>query len=87
MDQMEARGQFYKCLKENSQSKQAVNLSIYPEGKGEKEEIMLHCSRQPHGGGGFGKKAQNPNVLEKKAYLAFCQYFKGDRKNELYLLE
>lgn len=39
-------------------------------------------------GRGFGKKAQNPNVLEKKkAYLAFCQYFKGDRKNELYLLE
>lgn len=44
---MEAWGQFYTCLKKNSQSKPTVNLSIYPEGRGEEKEkkSMLYFSR------------------------------------------
>lgn len=51
---------------------------------------MLYFSRQPHSGERFWKKNHRiPKYWEKKkkTYLAFCQYFKGDRKNELYLLE
>lgn len=76
MEQMEARGQFCKCLKENSQSKQAVNLSIYPEGRGEKEEIMLHCSRQPRGGERLWKKSTEfQRTGKKESILSFLPVF------------
>lgn len=88
MDQMEARGHFYKCLKENSQSKPAVNLSIYLEGREGRNPCCTSAGSHIVGRG-FGKKTTESQSTgrKKKTYLAFCQYFKGDRKNELYLLE
>lgn len=70
MDQMGTRGQFYKCLKENSQSKPTVNLSIYPEGRGE-EKKKIHAVLQQAAiwWGEVLRKAQNPKVLEKKKHI------------------
>lgn len=65
MDQMEARGQFYKCLKENSQSKPTVNISIYPEGREEKEKIHAVLQQAAIWWGEVLGKTQNPKVLEK----------------------
>lgn len=69
MDQMEARGHFYKCLKENSQSKPAVNLSIYLEGREGRNPCCTSAGSHIVGRG-FGKKTtESQSTGRKKKHI------------------